>query len=236
MNRIAGKALVLPLILLAVSAQGKELPSAVSSASTPAFNSPQALAGQVHAIFSARCIECHGADVERPKGKFGYVLDLARVAANPKLIVPGKPARLELYQMVLHNEMPDPKAKKEPLTLVQKDIVKQWIEAGAPEDVSDENAPAAKPLTLGRRIVRDIGQFHPPSSHFPIALLIVAFPAEIMWMFTRKSRKADRNGCTSCRTCFRVNSAKLGHSANGWAKSMLVQTVLSRNALARTCA
>jgi hypothetical protein len=40
-NRIAGKALVLPLILLAVSAQGKELPSAASPASLPAFNSPK---------------------------------------------------------------------------------------------------------------------------------------------------------------------------------------------------
>jgi uncharacterized membrane protein/mono/diheme cytochrome c family protein len=210
-NRIAGKALVLPLILLAVSAQGKELPSAVSPASLPAFNSPQTLAGQVHAIFSARCIECHGADVERPKGKFGYVLDLARVAANPKLIVPGKPAQSELYQMVSHNEMPDPKAKKEPLTVVQKDIVKQWIEAGAPADVLDGNAPATKPLTFGRRIVRDIGQFHPPSSHFPIALLIVALPAEIMWMFTQKpSWKATVRFCVMLGAVGAVITATLG--------------------------
>ena len=49
------------------------------------------LATQVRAIFSAKCVECHGATLERPKGKFGYVLDLTRVAANPKMVVPGNP-------------------------------------------------------------------------------------------------------------------------------------------------
>jgi hypothetical protein len=33
-------------------------------------------------------------DVPRPPKGFGYVLDLARVAANPEMIVPGKPAQL----------------------------------------------------------------------------------------------------------------------------------------------
>jgi uncharacterized membrane protein/mono/diheme cytochrome c family protein len=211
-SRIAGKALILPLILLAVSAQGvnKELPNALSLASQPAFNS-QALAGQVHAIFAMKCVECHGADIERPKGKFGYVLDLARVAGNPKMIVPGKPAQSELYQLVLHNEMPNPKGGIPPLTPAQKDIVKQWIEAGAPADVSDGNAPATKPLTLGRRVIRDIGQFHPPSSHFPIALLIVALPAEVMWALTRKpSWKATVRFCVMLGAAGAVITATLG--------------------------
>ena len=211
-RRIAGKALVLPLILLAVSAQGvtEESPNALSPASTPAVNS-QALADQVRAIFSAKCVKCHGADLERPKGKFGYVLDLARVAANPKMIVPGKPAQSELYQLVLHNEMPDPKGGIPPLTPAQKDIVKQWIEAGAPANLSTENAPAAQPLTLGRRIIRDIGQFHPPSSHFPIALLIVALPAEIMWALTRKpSWKATVRFCVMLGAVGAVITATLG--------------------------
>ena len=38
-----------------------------------------ALAEQVHAIFEAKCVDCHGPDMPRPKGKFGYVLDEAVV-------------------------------------------------------------------------------------------------------------------------------------------------------------
>jgi hypothetical protein len=88
--------------------------------------------------------------------------------------------------MAAHNEMPDPKGHSPPLTRTEKDIVKYWIEAGAPANVSQINPNAAPRLTLRQRIVRYLGQFHPPATHFPIALLIVALPAELMWMLTRK--------------------------------------------------
>ena len=78
-NRLAGGAVGLLLALPLVP---------VLSAQT--LSTPQVLAGQVHDLFAVKCIECHGADLERPRGKFGYVLDLARVAANPKMVLPGK--------------------------------------------------------------------------------------------------------------------------------------------------
>ncbi|HTS18666.1 MAG TPA: DUF2231 domain-containing protein [Verrucomicrobiae bacterium] len=151
------------------------------------------LAVQVHAIFQAKCVECHGPDIARPKGKFGYVLDLARVAANPKMIVPGNPQKSELYQMVWHNEMPDPKGDSLPLTAEEKAIVKAWIETGAlPLTGTDTGAAltpdpgAVRRLSLVQRIIRDVGQFHPPLTHFPIALLIVAMPAELLLLLTGK--------------------------------------------------
>jgi uncharacterized membrane protein len=163
-------ALILVLIFLSPRVRG-EAPS---------------LATQVHTIFQAKCVECHAADLPRPKGKFGYVLDLARVAANPKMIVPGKPAKSELYQMLVHNEMPDPKGNSPPLTLAEKEIVKAWIEAGSPAYVTPETPTIVPPLTFRQRLVRCLGQFHPPTTHFPIALIIVALPAELMWMLTRR--------------------------------------------------
>ena len=206
MKRTAAVALALALILWNWSAggAGDPLPS---------------LATQVHTIFQAKCIECHGPDLARPKGKFGYVLDLARVAANPKMIVPGKPLQSELYQMVSRNEMPDPKGSARPLTPAEKDILKSWIEAGAPADVSPESVSAARPLTLGRRIVRDLGQFHPASTHFPIALLIVALPAELMWMLTRKDSWKD-----TVRFCVMLGAAGAVVAATlGWCDAAFSQ-------------
>src|SRR5947209_4130745 len=49
------------------------------------------LAAEVRAVFAAKCAKCHGPDLAKPKGRFGYVLDLARVAANREMMVPGAP-------------------------------------------------------------------------------------------------------------------------------------------------
>lgn len=212
-RQVAAKALILSLVLLSVSALGAENGqlSAMPSVSPQTADVPQALASQVHAIFAVKCVECHGAGLERPKGKFGYVLDLARVAANPKMIVPGNPKKSELYQMLVYNEMPGKGNTKGPLTPEQKDVVKRWIEAGAPVPTADEIAPTAQPLTLGRRIISDIGQFHPLTTHFPIALLMVALPAELMWTLTQKgSWKATVRFCVMLGAAGAVVTATLG--------------------------
>jgi uncharacterized membrane protein len=206
---LTAKAPALSLVLLAGSvwnvAAEESSPPAVPPSPIPA------LASQVHAIFQARCTQCHGADLARPKGKFGYVLDLARVAANPKMVVPGNPVKSELYQTVFSNEMPPAKDNLPPLTVEEKEIVKAWIEVGAPPGPPVVSPPKPPPLTLRRRIVRDLGQFHPPSTHFPIALLIIALPAEFLWMLTRKdSWKATVRFCVTLGTVAAVITATLG--------------------------
>ncbi len=212
---LSAKALTLPLVLLTVSVRDagadEQSPKVASTISIQVSSTPQILASHVYAVFKARCTECHGADLSRPKGKFGYVVDLARVAANPKMVVPGMPAQSELYQTVLHDEMPPPKSKRPPLTPGEKDVVKAWIEAGAPANLPVESITTAPPLTLGRRILRDIGQFHPPSTHFPIALLIIALPAELLWMLTRKdSWKTTVQFCVMLGAVTAVITATLG--------------------------
>jgi uncharacterized membrane protein len=205
-RRVVAGALALALTLSLIAREsdaGDQLPS---------------LATQVHAIFQVKCVECHAADLAHPKGKFGYVLDLPRVAANPKMIVPGNPLKSELYQMVWHNEMPDPKGDSTPLTLEEKAIVKAWIETGASTALGAgttydpaAGANTASPLSVGRRIVRDVGQFHPPLTHFPIALLIAALPAEFIWTLTRKdSWKTTVRFCVVLGAASAVVTATLG--------------------------
>ena len=73
-------------------------------------------AARVRDIFEAKCNDCHGAELPRPKGKFGYVLDLKRMAENPDYVTRGNAEKSELYVMVRDDEMPGEDANVPPLT------------------------------------------------------------------------------------------------------------------------
>jgi uncharacterized membrane protein len=148
---------------------------------------------EVRGVFALKCAGCHGPDLERPKGRFGYVLDLRRVAANPEMVIPGKLAESELWMLVKHSEMPPPDSPRGPLSSAQKEIISKWIEAGAPDVVASAES---SPLTIEEEVVRPnqtaldrsigwIGKFHLLVVHFPIALVVAAGLAE-MWAVWRK--------------------------------------------------
>lgn len=101
---------------------------------TTATTGPAAanLASTVRNIFSAKCTECHGSDLPRPKGKFGYVLDLERLAGNPHLVVPFKPDESKLWKRVRDEEMPPAYATAGSLTDEEKAAIRMWIESGSP--------------------------------------------------------------------------------------------------------
>jgi uncharacterized membrane protein/mono/diheme cytochrome c family protein len=152
------------------------------------------LAGEVFRIFEAKCADCHGSHLPKPKGKFGYVLDLKRVAANSDYIVRGEPENSELYAMVKNNEMPGEDADVPPLTDDEKRSVEEWVLAGAPHELP-KNSPQAntppekKPevkISFIRRLMNWLGKFHPVSTHFPVALLMTAVLAEALaWWLKR---------------------------------------------------
>ena len=180
---------VLVFILLAV-ARGW------SAAPLPAKDEQVKLTMEVRTIFEAKCLDCHGPEVPRPKGKFGYVLDLKRVAANPKFIVPGKPEKSDLYDLVFHDEMPGEDANVPALTKEEKEKVRRWIEIGAPGELPpgvEKEAPAPGAVVAARvseplwkRTLRWIGKFHPVSTHFPVALMLVAVVAEAIGWFSKR--------------------------------------------------
>jgi hypothetical protein len=91
-----------------------------------------ASASVVRNIFSTKCVECHGSDLPRPKGRFGYVLDLERLAGNAHLVVPFKPDESKLWQFIRHEEMPPEYARAGSLTKEEKVIIRMWIESGCP--------------------------------------------------------------------------------------------------------
>ena len=179
--------------------------ASASSAAAPAKTSGKAeklrLAGEVFRIFEAKCADCHGAHLPKPKGKFGYVLDLKRVAENTDYVIRGDAEKSELYQMVKKDEMPGEDADVPPLTPEEKQTLEKWVLAGAPGELPpaivaaannpEKNVPEAKErrevtVSFVRRLMNWLGKFHPVSTHFPVALLMVAVFAEaIAWWMKR---------------------------------------------------
>jgi len=151
-------------------------------------------AAKVRDIFEAKCLDCHGPELPRPKGKFGYVLDLKRIAENPDYVERGKPEKSEIYKLVLNDEMPGEDANVPPLTKDEKEIVRRWIESGAPDapQAAADRTAAAPPVDtrpprpFWMKALEWIGRFHPASTHFPVALMLVAVVAEGLAWWTRR--------------------------------------------------
>ncbi len=92
-------------------------------------------ARDVKPLFERHCVECHGA----AKSKADLRLDLRERAfagsygGTEKVIVPGKAAESSLYTRLLVDDederMPH---KAEPLAAAEIDLIRRWIEGGAP--------------------------------------------------------------------------------------------------------
>ena len=79
-------------------------------------------------IFKDRCSECH----EWPDPSEDLVLtsygDVMYGSANGDVVIPGEPENSYLVELIETGQMP---RRRDPLTTVQIELIKAWIEAGA---------------------------------------------------------------------------------------------------------
>jgi mono/diheme cytochrome c family protein len=150
---------------------------------------PQDLSRRVRSIFLAKCSECHGRGLSRPKAAL-YLYELGPVAANPEWVVPGEPEKSYLWTLIRDDDMPAKGAKAGLLNAEEKETIRAWIAAGAPLPPSQTTssqtspeyvapAPTLAPLSLPTRLFGWIGKFHILVIHFPIALLAAAALGEM---------------------------------------------------------
>jgi mono/diheme cytochrome c family protein/uncharacterized membrane protein len=152
---------------------------------------------QVRRVFAAKCAGCHGPDLAKPKGRFGYVLDLRRVAENPEMVIPLQPTESELWVLVERDEMPPADSPHGALSSAQKEIIRRWIAAGAPDASpdaletassvrSESKDPTPREITSVDRLIRWLGKFHLLMLHFPIALVLAAGVGEAWSLWRRE--------------------------------------------------
>ncbi|HSU65767.1 MAG TPA: hypothetical protein VLJ39_02745 [Tepidisphaeraceae bacterium] len=198
----------------------------VSFAATPAAQpNPPDLGTQVRRVFADKCVECHSPGLSHPKGKFGYVLDLSRVAANPKIVVRFDPAASKLWKQIEDGDMPPDDAEAGPLTDPQKRLIHLWVEAGAPAPLTAQIDPvvASEPLVVApqsmlTRTLRMIGKLHVLIIHFPIALLAAAAIAESWRIWTgRKGQSPVVRFCVLTGAAAAIVAAAVGwiHASYG---------------------
>ena len=162
--------------------------------SLPAAEKQGDLASQALAVFAAKCAGCHGPNLQKPRGRFGYVLDLARVASNREMIVPSSPEESELWDLVSRNEMPPSDSPTGPLSSDEKEVIRAWIAAGAPARASSQASAAPTPeperqddvsaASSSFHILKRLGSLHVMLVHFPIALILAAAMGEF-WSMCR---------------------------------------------------
>ncbi|MEZ5404155.1 MAG: DUF1553 domain-containing protein [Bryobacteraceae bacterium] len=116
----------------------------------------------IRPILSDRCFFCHGPDNNNRKANLR--LDVESGAKTKSIVVPGKPAESKLYQRVTSTNkalrMPPAYAGHAALTESQVNLIREWIESGAPWEghwsfISPEKAalPAVKDTAWPRNAI-----------------------------------------------------------------------------------
>ena len=86
----------------------------------------------IRPIITENCFACHGPDKNQRKAKLR--LDVRETAIERGAIIPGKPTESKLVEHIFSEDadevMPPPKSRKV-LTAAQKQLLKEWIAAGA---------------------------------------------------------------------------------------------------------
>src|SRR6202051_286100 len=112
----------------------------LSEASSAEELDPVELPSRVRSIFVAKCSECHGRGLSRPRAAL-YLHELGPLAANREWVVPHAPEKSYLWTLIRDDDMPAKGAKAGPLNAQEKEVIRAWIAAGAPAPPSPAGPP-----------------------------------------------------------------------------------------------
>jgi mono/diheme cytochrome c family protein len=128
-----------------------------SFASVPAEGSPPqapsqgtpgsvVFATQVRPIFASRCYPCHGPDVQQHGLRLDSLGAILTGSANGKVVIPGDSEKSHIVRRLRGLEEPQMPYGGPPLSAEQIDLIRKWVDEGAPgPDISEPVVSAAVP-------------------------------------------------------------------------------------------
>jgi uncharacterized membrane protein len=118
----------------------------------------------VFQFFESKCNDCHGAHLTKPKGKFGYVMDLKRVGENEDWVAGTDPGKSELFRLVNEDEMPGKDSDYGAATPAEKLALRRWIQLGAPTALPKDMAEHQSKLMAGQDSGKEPGDSKDPAT------------------------------------------------------------------------
>jgi mono/diheme cytochrome c family protein/uncharacterized membrane protein len=170
--------------------------SQVQKDSAPGPSAPKATRAQARELFEKHCAKCHGKDGTGSEERD----NLPKIPNFTAVSWQNKSKDAQLVASILEGkgtqgeEMPSWRGK---ISEEQARGLVVYIRAFAPTTrqsvqgqqkvaTSADRAEARAPRGLFEKMIRWLGNFHPPAVHFPIALLTAAAVAELLRMATGK--------------------------------------------------
>src|SRR5438874_3899534 len=104
-------------------------------------------ATQIRPILAARCYPCHGPDVQQHGLRLDSLQAILTGSSNGKVVIPGDSQNSHIVRRLLGLEQPQMPYGGPPLSAEQIDLIRKWVEEGAPgPDASEPVVAAAAPL------------------------------------------------------------------------------------------
>jgi len=132
---------------------------ALAEKDTPAAK----LARQAQQVLNKYCHNCHGQD-GAAEGGFNYATDLHRLVQRRK-VLPGLPEESPLFQRVNAGKMPPADIQPRP-TAKEVELLRRWIEAGAPLPEALSSRPWVSDSEVFQAILADLEKFPLRSRRF----------------------------------------------------------------------
>ncbi|MFO1092770.1 MAG: PSD1 and planctomycete cytochrome C domain-containing protein [Planctomycetaceae bacterium] len=117
--------------------------SARSAETPPAAPTAPSFDRELLPVLTAKCGRCHGAEVQKGELDLRSAQGVRKGGEGGEIFVPGKPDESRLYEVLHGGEMPPD--GENPLTEAEVDLVRRWIEAGAP--LPQESGDSRKVVT-----------------------------------------------------------------------------------------
>lgn len=111
-----------------------------ASAAAPGKQSPL-FAEKIRPILAARCYQCHGPETQQNGLRLDSLAGILKGSDNGHIVVPGHSDQSRLVRRLMAQERPQMPYGGPPLSDSQIELVRQWIDEGAPGP--DSAAPVA---------------------------------------------------------------------------------------------